>query len=225
MKTLSTALFALLLFGFSSCQTVIEGDGAKSYVTHFIKATSIAGDYRSDWQAIRIIAKGNVVSNPKSAEFIELINHFGDNAYNTRRAPYPYLAIANEFDAIEVISNKDFSEGLPAGVSLASVLKLYATSPAKYIKSKYTEPFEWTAENLPEEFKERFGDGYGDFEGYYPVLKTVSELTAEDMLLINPDLFFLRFTEIPSINKEHTFTITLKYGGKSLSTDVDVVFE
>jgi hypothetical protein len=223
MKTLSTALFTLLLLGFSSCQTVIEGDGIfnKSYVNQFIKATSIAGDYLNDYQAIQINAKGNAVSNPESAEFIELINYFGDNAYNTRRMSRPFPAIANEFDAIEVTSNKDFSEDLPAGTSLASVLKLLAISPAKYIKSKYTESFNW-AENEPEEFK---GLSFNNDEGYYPVLKTVSELTAEDMLLINPYLLLLRFTEIPSINKEHTFTITLKYGEKRLRTDVDVVFE
>jgi hypothetical protein len=223
MKTLSTTLYTLLLLGFTNCQTEIyEGGGAfsKSYVNRFIKATSIAGDYQNDWQAIQIVAKGDVVSNSELDEFIELINHFGDNAYNTRRMVHPFPAIANEFDVIEVTSNKNFSEDLPAGASLAGVLKLIAISPAKYIKSKYTEPFNW-AENEPEEFKEL---SFNNHRGYYPVLKTVSELTAEDMLLINPDLFFLRFTEIPSI-KEHTFTITLKYGEKSLSADVDVVFE
>jgi hypothetical protein len=227
MKTLSTALFALLFLCFSSCQIetepVTEGGSvfSKSFVNYFIKTTSIAGDYYNDCQAIRIVAKGDVVSNQKSAEFIELIDHFGDNAYNRRRMTHPYPAIANEFDAIEITSNKDFSEDLSAGASLAGVLKLLAISPAKYIKSKYTEPFKW-AENEPEEFK---GLSFNNDRGYYPVFKTVSELTAEDMLLINPDLFFLRFTEIPSINKEHTFIITLKYGGKSLSTNVDVVFE
>lgn len=229
MKILTSILFVLSFLCFSSCSTTIYEDGdtlSKSYVQIYIKATSMTAIYYKDCQAIQIAVEGEPVRNPESVEFNELINHFGDNTYNQKRPSIPNSVIANEFDAIEIISNKDFSADLPAGTSLAGVMKLYGLSPAKYIKSKYTELFDWVNDQ-PEEFKKDVWSvyrgiiGYG---GYYPVLKTVSELNAEDMLLLSPDQFYLRFTEIPTI-KEHTFTITLKYGEKSFNTDVNVVFD
>ncbi len=200
---------------------------SKSYIQRYIKATSFKGYYQKDSQAIQIVMHGKAVGNQESAEFIELINHFGDNTYYKKfPSAGPNVAIANEFSKIEIISNKDFNSKLTSGKSLAEVVKLYSVSPMKFINSKYTKPFDWVNEQ-PYEFRKGVWSEYagiGYLEGYYPVLKTLSELTSDDMLLLHPRFFYLRFTEIPTI-KEHTFTITIEDEENSFTAVVPAVFE
>lgn len=230
MERVKIILVVILLCSLWSCEdkkTLPDGASfTPSYVQVYMIGSSISGIYMKDCNSIFLDIQGTTVSNQGSPEFGELSSHFNDWGYNKKMASRSNAAIANEFDEIEVISDNDFSEQLPAGSSLASVVKLYSVSPLKFIESGYTAPFDWEKDR-PEDFKKGVwteNAGLSSHYGYYPVNKFLSEIVPNDLVLLSPVILFLRFTETPSL-KTHKFTITLKEGDEIFSTTVDVIFD
>lgn len=231
-KILYSWVYIIILFGFCNCNKIEEKnplDGtfiSPNYVQVYKIASSISGEYQSDCNAIMLTVHGTTITEMNGPEFITLSNNYKDISYNERVSACSGFAIANEFDGIEIVSDKDFSEELPAGSSLSGIVKLCGLSPLKYLESNYNQPFDWV-ENQPEDFKQdKWSENYDirGSHGYYPVNNLISELDKRDLLLLDPHFFFLRFTEKSDV-KSHKITVTLKEGENSFSTTVDVVFE
>jgi hypothetical protein len=204
-----------------------DSDVSKYFVQTYIMGTSISGLYQSDFKAIQLFVEGTEIKDQESSAYIELSKHFNDDNYNKKLAMNTNISIANEFDGIEIVSDKDFSDQLPAGSSLNGIVKLCGVSPIKYIESDYSELFDWE-NDMPDDFKKGDWNEYVSFDtvyGHYPVNKLVSAVAAQDMLLLHKSFVFLRFIEMPATIKSHTITVTLKEGDKTLSTTVDVIFE
>lgn len=198
---------------------------SKNFVEAYNMVSSIRGQYLEFCQAIYISAKGELIGNLESAEYIALSKRYNDLNYNKPVCNMINTLIGNEFDGIEVVSDQDFSPSLPAGASLAGVVKLCGISPLKFIESGYTKEFDWTNQ-MPEDFKKgNWSKDYAfdTYREYYPVNKLLMEVVPSDFLLLHDGCIYLRFTELPEI-KSHNITITLTEGEKKIQTTVKVNF-
>lgn len=127
--------------------------------------------------------------------------------------------LADDFTSIDVRSDRDFDADHKAGESLADVVTLLATSPAKYIESGYTDVYDWMF--TPMDYK--IADLHYSTYGYWPVTERLDRLTPEDLLLISPSLS-LKFEAFPLWEKTHTMTVTFKSAQKELLAKTVITF-
>ena len=150
--------------------------------------------------------------------------------------PKPHVFLAADYTSIEIVCNIDWNSDHPAGSSLNDIVMFYSASPIKYIESGYTEKYDWGQTEIPDIFlTSMYNDGYiyrkSIAEGitpFHPVIKPVSELTRNDMILLgngdvesNDVLAVLEFTSMPADYAERTITVTVTTDkGDSFNADI-----
>ena len=121
----------------------------------------------------------------KGDKFRELSAFYGDTYYNKPTCPGGPYVLCNEFERIDVISDRDFND-IPAGSSLDSVVELLAASAKPFIDSGYDPSYGWP-DNAPAAYY-RDGEpimcGTAGEEGFSPVYGVLSDLRAEDLKLL-----------------------------------------
>lgn len=197
---------------------------SRYFTQRYVKTERIEVEQLGYGNSIHVVFSGISVGGDYNREFVALAEHFGDNNYNKGMMPFTTESLANEFTAIDITSNRDFN-GISAGESLASEVRLCAASPLKFIESGYTETFDWDADKPAEFNAEDWESGiFGNHrEGYHPVNKLLSEVTRRDLTLLRHEFVFLQFTD-PPVGQLHRLTISMRDGEALFSTSVEVEF-
>ena len=190
-----------------------EIDGAV-YSTHFVQVYV-------DVKELSVISTGDHVTvhcNGTKTSGSVLGDSFGDKGYNKRIAVNSTKAISNRISKIDLVCAGDFDERHKAGTSLSDVVFLAGVSPYAYIRSNYTETYDW--KRVPELFAEN-AIQLNFQAGYFPVCKRLSEIGANDLMMLDP--VFCLFFEAGSTPKQScktTLTIT-DDKGKTISAVFD----
>ncbi len=195
----------------------------RSYITHYgvidrlMVSTVSYEDYvyylYADFERCYGGPKGS--TGEKIYEFL-CLKH-GDMSYNKREGGMPSRpAVGHDFVSIDITSDADYTEGYPAGSSLAPLAEFSGLTAMPYIASGYGKLYEG---EYPDFY--RAGNEYGRL---YPVYGRLNELGREDMaaLMISPSAFLphfgaFRFVTFPDLSRSHDFTVTL-------TTDEGLVF-
>lgn len=217
-KLFFATMLSVVIFG--SCNNDPDIDGvvfSKSYIQPYILTDELnlkQADYLPK-NSIRAYFNGNTVSG--GTDYEQLAVHFNDVSFNRDIVPYGRPALADEFTVTEIISDTDFDGTHPAGTSLTDIFMFHGTSVKRYIESGYKNMFDWSNYEYKSEYS---SEGK---RARYPVRKLVSELTAGDMELLDPN-FFLTPTVSPTI-KQHALTVTFRNADKTVTGTIDAVFE
>ncbi|MDO4726911.1 MAG: hypothetical protein Q4A56_06815 [Porphyromonadaceae bacterium] len=199
----------------------------KSYITRYYNAGNIGID-TTFWGNIRIYGvRGEESSGEhyswysegkEKEKYEELCQIHNDVSYNKKReyhhTPEWGACSAIDFISIDVVSDSDFDDTHSKGVSLKDIVRFVSISPKKFIDSKYSDTFDWETDK-PEIFKQdsiinRIYHIY-EKQNYFPINKLLSEVGVDEMQLLPlTDYGFLVFDKEPTLEKEHTLTITIK---------------
>ena len=133
-------------------------------------------------------------------EFERLASRNGDVSYNQwiNEDPVFYkqpVAFAYDFGSLHITSNADWDTEHPAGSLLDDIMQVEMSSYAEYIRNGYTGPVEVCHKKL------------------------ASELSAEDMAIVSDSYFTIRFMRAPTLEREHTLTVTLTTTDGKVYTD------
>ncbi len=112
----------------------------------------------------------------KGDKFRELSAFYGDTHYNKPTCPGGPYVLCNEFERIDVVSDKDFND-IPAGSSLGSVVEFFAVSAKPFIDSGYNPSYGWS-DNAPVVYYrngERIMCGTVGEGGFSPVYGVLSD--------------------------------------------------
>jgi len=186
----------------SSCDAAPEADLSGTrysacYIQDYIEVANLTAQGNSSH--LDIVAQGKTIAgNTLSASYNDL-------AYNREIVPHSTQAVCNCFKSIDLISDRDFDERHKAGASLADIVFLAGASPYDYIRSGYTQQFDWS--DAPSFYKENRLDRWYNANNK-PVYIRLSEIGERDLLLLNP-MFFLVFESQPTASKSHEFTLTI----------------
>lgn len=149
---------------------------------------------------------------------------------------------ANDFSDISITSDSDFDTTHPAGTPLDDIARFVTVTPAKFIKSGYTDTFDWKSYDKADVFYGYFHNTMSEPDGYKPghitlgreniapVYKLVKDLTADDMTLLGRGVIqfhqqhgvtdpfaVIEFTEKPESAGVHHISITI-------TTDAGVIY-
>lgn len=158
----------------------------------------------------------------------------GDMSYNREETIhqsyeiYPHRFIAADYTAIEVTCDTDWDADHPAGTPLNDIMMFYAVSPIKYIRSGYTEMYDWDSNENSRYFKDYMLNHAVAYKGtvaqgvtpFYPIMKPVDELMPEDMILLGTGnlysgnfggtmCFLLEFRSLSAKTEDRTITVTV----------------
>ena len=221
-----------VLFGCNKSETGRNGCGG-DYNGHYISGFCIATGFRlfpvnRDPETIILIFAQTEDDIYRTELYEELCEYYGDTSYNGNRPRLPHVTMcyADEFTSFDVYSSADFGD-IKAGESLADIVMFTGATAKPYIDGNYslenvdTQVYTKMKEELGEHYE--YIDSYRH-EGFYPICKRASELTPEEMILLNANFMTIRFTEIPDI-KEHTLTIVFRTKDKEVREEIDVVFK
>lgn len=125
--------------------------------------------------------------------------------------------LSEDFDSIKVTSDKDYDEKHPAGESLNDLCRFVAFSPYKFICSGYKDYYNYSKDNVSKTLAKLAGY-LGISEGQkltcHPIDKMLSDVTAEDLILLGYDnpypLFWLHFERKPIVLGEHLVTVEVR---------------
>ncbi len=143
----------------------------------------------------------------------------GDMSYNRREGGMPSRpAVGHDFVSIDIVSDADYTEGYPAGSSLAPLAEFSGLTAMPYIASGYESRYEG-----------KYPDFYradNEYRELYPVYGRLNELGREDMTALMASSFSsafphfgaVRFVTFPDLSRSHNFTLTL-------TTDEGLVFK
>ena len=132
--------------------------------------------------------------------------------------------ITPDITRISIKSDSDFDAEHPAGTSLNDIVRLYSTSVYPYIKSGYTETFDWGTDTTG-----CFDYLYLDSEDF-PIDVLLSEIDAETLIMAagfvgNNNYGKLKFTTLPTLSKQHRLTIEMESDeGKLFTASLDLTF-
>lgn len=158
-----------------------------------------------------------------------------DMSYNKIRSIGPAIEdstpffIDCDFSSIDVCADTDFNEEHPAGSNLADVVRFMSWSPIKYIKSDYSQLYQYNPEDLSSAFypimRVYFAEKYfqkGSLSTCYPIDKLIRDIESDDLVLLGHDapgfLGALHFEILPDDDTEFNVTVTFNTDdGKSLS--------
>ena len=162
----------------------------------------------------------------KGDKFRELSAFYGDTYYNKPTCPGGPYVLCNEFERIDVISDRGFND-IPAGSSLDSVVELLAASAKPFIDSGYDPSYGWPDNATDAYYRDGEPIMCGTYGGFSPVYGVLSDLRAEDLKLLYfsyVGCMYLSFLEEPAV-KEHTFTVTMQdAAGRTLSCTFEYTF-
>lgn len=159
------------------------------------------------------------MSYKDSVAFRKLSEKYGDTSFNSKLVPFTNKVIGDEFTSIEITSDKDFDAKHKKGDSLADLVTMEATSPRKFILNGYKEDDDMndlSSDYVPIHYTRSYG--------YWPVNKLVSELSPEDLLLLDTKVYF-KFNSLPETERIHTITIVFKNAEKEISVSTEMVFK
>ena len=122
-----------------------------------------------------------------------------------------------DFTALEIVSDKDYDAGHPAGTDLADIVRFMSWSPYNFIRSGYSKYYHFSAGSLSESFKcimRHIGyDWLMNDATCYPIDKIVKDLQKEDLILLGNDgvwnIGFLYFESQHAESGEHTITVKM----------------
>lgn len=133
--------------------------------------------------------------------------------------------ITPDIAKISIKSNNDFDVDHPAGTPLNDIVRLYATTVYPYIKSGYTETFDWSSDTTG--CFHYLGCGTEDF----PINALLSEINAEDLIMAGGNISYsnygkLKFSKSPNLSKKHLLTVEMASdGGRIFEASLDVAFD
>ncbi|MDE5706785.1 MAG: hypothetical protein K2H69_01210 [Alistipes sp.] len=128
---------------------------------------------------------------------------YGDREFNDRIVPFSTVALGSDCLSIEVTCDSPIDEAHPAGAPLGDLLTLYGVSFDEYIACGYDDS---KMPSYPESF-----DGLLLYNGLggTPLIKPLDEVTAADLLLVEPTLYLKLPFPLPV--GSHTFTVTARF--------------
>lgn len=172
-----------------------------------------------------------------SEKFWELSEKHSDKNFNRLVLDDQLLKneyFSEDFSAITITSDRDFDEAHPAGTPLNDVARFITVTPARFIKSGYTDTFDWDGYEKLSVFKRYFAYTLAKTDGYkpghitlgreniFPVYKMVGELTADDMALLGRGVIqihqqhgatdpfaVIEFTRTPATPGAHSVSIVI----------------
>lgn len=128
---------------------------------------------------------------------------YGDTEFNNSIVPYSTVALGSDCLSIEVTCDSPIDEAHPAGAPLGNLLTLYGISFDEYIACGYDNS------KMPP-YSESL-DGLSLYNGFggTPLIKPLDEVTAADLLLVEPTLYLELPFPLPV--GSHTFTVTARF--------------
>ena len=156
-------------------------------------------------------------------KYESLCRKHNDLSYNQKISVingYDFTAqtfISEDFDSIKVTSDKDYDEKHPAGESLNDLCRFVAFSPYKFISSGYKDYYNYSKDNVSKtlaKFTRYWRISEGQKLTCHPIDKMLSDVTAEDLILLGYDnpypLFWLHFERKPIVLGEHLVTVEVR---------------
>ncbi len=189
------------IIGCSETNEAPDIDGSRystCFVQDYVEADQIK-IFADNGSSIGFVAEGTLIDGNLLAPT------YADTGFNSNIVPHSTQAIANQFMAIELVSNNDYDEGHKAGSSLADIVYLAGASPCDFIRSRYLSSFDW---NLAPEFYAENRSFASYHAKYAPVYLRLSEIDGNDLMLLDPR-FFLEFSAPPTLSTTHKFTLTI----------------
>ncbi len=216
------SFIGLLLFACIVCScntTTYDPDGryvTDNFVQVFMKVESLSLSQVNADQ-FRVSTSGDCFNGGKDC-FIS--RKYDDFHYKAGILPFGITCTANEFIALDIVSDSDFN-GIPAGNSIASKFKFVSLSPYQWLVNKLK--FDW--KNLDDDYRELGFRSYGShFSQMSPVVCDVENLGYSSLQLLDCQDIRLVLEERPSV-KHHKFTVTFYESDKSISSTIEVYFE
>ena len=217
-------IYALGFTALVSCTKTIapqiQDKSRRGLIDNFYEMTSFSLDYSRNDNMLFVRKPDNTISGPEKET---LRTKYGDTLYYPTAPAVKegkFDSYANGFTAIAVTSGSEFN-GTPAGESLGDKIRIVGLSTYRYIKSRNEEFNPWTT--IPEDYASMCSEEDLCPENF-PVNKSLSSLTKEDLALLNVNNLALKFTESPGI-KEQKIKVTFYEGEKSCSAERTVLFE
>ena len=229
------AIVNMLCFVECTRVTYSEGDGvSESIIEQYVEVVRISPTfYPGNLGCISITVRPEQVGFPLSEGYdgfgyndntdvyTRLQREYDDCHFNKVRGVESGLKVAiNNFVSIDITSDADFN-GIPAGESLASKVRIVAKSPCRWLKHHVT--FDWL-NSAPQDFLSIDKNALYYFEELYPINMLVSEIRPSDLELLELKNVSFLFQENPEI-KKHNFTVTFKEEYKEISAHVSAEFK
>lgn len=224
-------LFACVATMFSCHEVVEEPNGhgifSKHFISGFSNATSvILREGCADFDGVGVFkicpGDGDLLSG---GHYHSLCEYWGDTSYDrwVNQDPSRSTCYANMFTSVDIISSADFND-VKAGESLADIVIFRGATAKPYIENGYIpDPYGWSYDGEMMQELGHNGFYYWKNTEFYPILKRLSELTPEDLILLSANFMSIRFEQLPEI-KEHTLTIIFREGNNEVRGEIDVVF-
>lgn len=250
LRLIRVALLMLLVIGINGCCLSRMRD-CPAYVTTYMDIRGIKLEATSS----KIVLNVNPVqtSGAKEYDFLmdgkdaykyeSLCRKHNDLSYNQKLRVIEECVysgncyISEDFTEILVTSDKDFDANHPAGQSLNDLCRFISFSPYKFISSGYKNYYLFSVKNVSSAFVKYAGGFIGQdthtLEGKkltcHPIDKPLTEVTAEDLILLGYDepypLFRLCFEHTPSVPGEHLITVSVRTdGGKIFNASITMSF-
>lgn len=227
-RTKGNIIMLCLCFVAVSCNRTVERYDEprvrENYIQAYYSIDSLSfHSFSASDNSLKLVGKGKWLSASEN----DYYKDYYDDKHNTiPLALGATAAYSNCFDKIEIVSNTDFN-GIAAGGSLSAVVKFVALSPCKWLFSGCESCYDWA--NIPDDYtKCKYVIPEGKVRlALYPVDKLVSELTADDLVLLmyRPGGYFgFVFLESPE-NKDHIITITFFEKDKNYSVKKSLHFD
>lgn len=207
---------------------ISELPGGASFYKNFVQAYIIPDSIRLEFyheRCISIIFDEGTEVEPfqadKNADIYKALSiKYVDTSYNQKIAYGKNLVLAEDFDSILVVCDKDFNPTHLAGAPLTDVIKICTSTCYPFISNgyKYTEEDHRGFEPDHVGTIRRRNGG----EGYSVLFKFLNELTPRDMKMLFP-CWTLYFQKLPQ-SGIYTFTVTLKNSKKQYQKSITCEF-
>lgn len=190
---------------------------SENFIQSYVIPSKIAlGNTARGYISVKFI--GQEIKNTDmfaKSDYDKLATRYDDLAYNSNLVKNSTCAIGKEYLEIKIFCNKAIDDNHNAGESLNDVVKLCGNSFKEYIASKYDANFK--SPTIPSEFE---GLDFYNGKGASPVFKLLSEVTANDLILVEPELYLL----LPDIleSGDYEFTVTVTSSNEILSEKIIV---
>lgn len=208
-----------------SCQEQVDDIGKGTFSKHYISDFTIAESLTMKQDANNALVVNLYLDGEKfhgGDQYETFCNEFGDITYNraVSQDPSVVMSYSNRFDSLDITSDSDFND-VKAGETLSEKVIYRSATAMPYIDSGYLIGGAWTQDVLNE--LESVGFEYWPDLCFHPVVKKLSDLASDELLLSPFGFMSLRFIESPSI-KEHTLTVVFREGNKEIKGQLEVVF-
>ena len=208
-----------------SCQEQVDDIGKGIFSKHYISDFTIAESLTMKQDANNALVVNLYLDGEKfhgGDQYETFCNEFGDITYNraVSQDPSVVMSYSNRFDSLDITSDSDFND-VKAGETLSEKVIYRSATAMPYIDSGYLIGGAWTQDVLNE--LESVGFEYWPDLCFHPIVKKLSDLTSDELLLSPFGFMSLRFIESPSI-KEHTLTVVFREGNKEIKGQLEVVF-